>query len=179
MLRKTFNYLILGADKKKECQSSFIFAKGPGIFKVDYYLFNGRTESHGIGQMKTSTNITSVAYLLSSISCDDLHFNDFCPIVGNKTFYRNGTKEAVSNEDELLLLKDKYAKMLAEANGIYEKKRSPSSFDIELIASINSDNRFLCTRFLSYCNNSYHYICLLYTSPSPRDATLSRMPSSA
>ena len=24
-----------------------------------------------------------------------------------------------------------------------------------------------------------HYICLLYTSPSPRDATLSRMPSSA
>ena len=25
----------------------------------------------------------------------------------------------------------------------------------------------------------YHYICLLYTSPSPRDATLSRMPSSA
>ena len=24
-----------------------------------------------------------------------------------------------------------------------------------------------------------HWICLLYTSPSPRDATLSRMPSSA
>ena len=24
-----------------------------------------------------------------------------------------------------------------------------------------------------------HYCCLLYTSPSPRDATLSRMPSSA
>ena len=24
-----------------------------------------------------------------------------------------------------------------------------------------------------------HYLCLLYTSPSPRDATLSRMPSSA
>ena len=28
---------------------------------------------------------------------------------------------------------------------------------------------------LGFC----HYICLLYTSPSPRDATLSRMPSSA
>ena len=26
---------------------------------------------------------------------------------------------------------------------------------------------------------SRHHICLLYTSPSPRDATLSRMPSSA
>ena len=27
--------------------------------------------------------------------------------------------------------------------------------------------------------NVTYYICLLYTSPSPRDATLSRMPSSA
>ena len=27
--------------------------------------------------------------------------------------------------------------------------------------------------------NVDHYVCLLYTSPSPRDATLSRMPSSA
>ena len=27
--------------------------------------------------------------------------------------------------------------------------------------------------------NKINYICLLYTSPSPRDATLSRMPSSA
>ena len=28
-------------------------------------------------------------------------------------------------------------------------------------------------------NEDMSYICLLYTSPSPRDATLSRMPSSA
>ena len=28
-------------------------------------------------------------------------------------------------------------------------------------------------------SNVGHNICLLYTSPSPRDATLSRMPSSA
>ena len=27
--------------------------------------------------------------------------------------------------------------------------------------------------------NSFNYICLLYTSPSPRDGLLSRMPSSA
>ena len=29
------------------------------------------------------------------------------------------------------------------------------------------------------CTYPYIYTCLLYTSPSPRDATLSRMPSSA
>ena len=28
-------------------------------------------------------------------------------------------------------------------------------------------------------DNGMHQVCLLYTSPSPRDATLSRMPSSA
>ena len=32
---------------------------------------------------------------------------------------------------------------------------------------------------MSQKNQSRHQTCLLYTSPSPRDATLSRMPSSA
>ena len=31
----------------------------------------------------------------------------------------------------------------------------------------------------AYFHSDYYYDCLLYTSPSPRDATLSRMPSSA
>ena len=34
-------------------------------------------------------------------------------------------------------------------------------------------------RMLEKLKNHFHIICLLYTSPSPRDATLSRMPSSA
>ena len=33
--------------------------------------------------------------------------------------------------------------------------------------------------FLIVYNETVNHICLLYTSPSPRDATLSRMPSSA
>ena len=34
--------------------------------------------------------------------------------------------------------------------------------------------------FINFCNNHVRYmICLLYTSPSPRDRTRSRMPSSA
>ena len=33
--------------------------------------------------------------------------------------------------------------------------------------------------FFAGFHNDYHTPCLLYTSPSPRDATLSRMPSSA
>ena len=34
-------------------------------------------------------------------------------------------------------------------------------------------------RSLNYAQTGPIYTCLLYTSPSPRDATLSRMPSSA
>ena len=36
-----------------------------------------------------------------------------------------------------------------------------------------------CDEVLGAMEDLIHYICLLYTSPSPRDATLSRMPSSA
>ena len=35
------------------------------------------------------------------------------------------------------------------------------------------------TSLKSLLNIDYNLFCLLYTSPSPRDATLSRMPSSA
>ena len=35
------------------------------------------------------------------------------------------------------------------------------------------------TYFLDEAQKTYNLICLLYTSPSPRDSALSRMPSSA
>ena len=38
----------------------------------------------------------------------------------------------------------------------------------------------VCLGYSFYINDfTVTYVCLLYTSPSPRDATLSRMPSSA
>ena len=43
-----------------------------------------------------------------------------------------------------------------------------------------SDSALWNTTFLNYrVINRSHYTCLLYTSPSPRDRTRSRMPSSA
>ena len=57
-------------------------------------------------------------------------------------------------------------------------------------ACVDDDHPFIQYEFLfaleeseSACSQTgwkpYHYICLLYTSPSPRDGLLSRMPSSA
>ena len=37
----------------------------------------------------------------------------------------------------------------------------------------------LCPSSYQVGQDTLSYVCLLYTSPSPRDATLSRMPSSA
>ena len=36
-----------------------------------------------------------------------------------------------------------------------------------------------CSALYDFCREADNIACLLYTSPSPRDATLSRMPSSA
>ena len=42
---------------------------------------------------------------------------------------------------------------------------------VDVISPVTRPTRLLCL--------GLNYYCLLYTSPSPRDATLSRMPSSA
>ena len=53
------------------------------------------------------------------------------------------------------------------------KKWDHSEFNIEHIIH----TLFTSSKFFSFIEKLS--ICLLYTSPSPRDATLSRMPSSA
>ena len=52
---------------------------------------------------------------------------------------------------------------------IYEAKREVANIIIEIAKT---------EKVIVLCNEE-DLICLLYTSPSPRDATLSRMPSSA
>ena len=46
-----------------------------------------------------------------------------------------------------------------------------------LFIFIAGENPYEAVRLIIY--GSFGYICLLYTSPSPRDGLLSRMPSSA
>ena len=67
---------------------------------------------------------------------------------------------ALSEEQELLV--DSVSKMLASTCSV-DELRSQASGEIAFSDKINNE-------FIG---------CLLYTSPSPRDATLSRMPSSA
>ena len=56
-------------------------------------------------------------------------------------------------------------------------KYSKTKKSLIRIVLVVSDN--FSAKGLDYANKSKINSCLLYTSPSPRDATLSRMPSSA
>ena len=56
--------------------------------------------------------------------------------------------------------------------------RKFNKYDIQL-ASLFSVKTGGCEENCSYCSQSIYSACLLYTSPSPRDWTISRMPSSA
>ena len=49
----------------------------------------------------------------------------------------------------------------------------------ELASFANQLGGTLPGPFDALLDHNHHMTCLLYTSPSPRDATLSRMPSSA
>ena len=65
---------------------------------------------------------------------------------------------------------DSYTKLPS----IFYSKVNPENFSNKKLVLFNSDlARDLNLDFSKYDD------CLLYTSPSPRDATLSRMPSSA
>ena len=57
----------------------------------------------------------------------------------------------------------------------------PDARDMESANSVRAGTLLLASTDLTEPTfaRSVIYICLLYTSPSPRDATLSRMPSSA
>ena len=45
--------------------------------------------------------------------------------------------------------------------------------------TFNGEREVVCLFFTSFCRETHTLDCLLYTSPSPRDGLLSRMPSSA
>ena len=73
---------------------------------------------------------------------------------------------------------DVYAvKVIRKKDLIYKNMISQAMAERD--ALIDTDNPFIVKLYYSFASARHLYICLLYTSPSPRDATLSRMPSSA
>ena len=96
-----------------------------------------------------------------------------------KNLYKYGT---VAKVLQLLKLPDGTLKVLVE--GLYRAKVSKLSFNKEFILATiieikNSSKKNSGIKALQKLIVEQFEDCLLYTSPRPRDATLSRMPSSA
>ena len=70
---------------------------------------------------------------------------------------------------------DKASARAAEKFDTIYSMSTMASFSIEEVANVSSGPKL----FQLYIHKDKSITCLLYTSPSPRDATLSRMPSPA
>ena len=89
------------------------------------------------------------------------------------------------SEDKRTILLDAIKRALANPEYVMKEinNKNPLLFKEgdEMWAALNSSKDMVeKVKFLEF--NFFHHVlrsCLLYTSPSPRDATLSRMPSSA
>ena len=84
-----------------------------------------------------------------------------------------------------LMKSDPTMKKIIKLVGPFTAKTKPDRFGSLVDAIIGQQISLAAAatikaRLLEHLNNGKgRYCCLLYTSPSPRDATLSRMPSSA
>ena len=98
--------------------------------------------------------------------------------LGNKAIAITGVSPALANT----LLEE--ARSQAKWIGIKHLEIKTSELDQSSYSKNSRDRCFACKKELhkhtTYISNKLNYkICLLYTSPSPRDGLLSRMPSSA
>ena len=95
---------------------------------------------------------------------------------------RAGVDELIINELEaktrtLDEYKAKIEELRAENNDLLTKLQTKEEDAMKVIKYLREKNDELNDKLQIYSEESA--TCLLYTSPSPRDATLSRMPSSA
>ena len=86
-------------------------------------------------------------------------------------------------QDLLFSVKEQYRQLIAlfksDYSDYYNLKYDITTISLETLQASLSEKETLVEYFYGENNIYVFTICLLYTSPSPRDATLSRMPSSA
>ena len=92
-------------------------------------------------------------------------------------------QKVILSRNQALLVQNTYAHFRNESTGLLTKP-TPASPTRDIVDwPPNSRDAFVFTRVNTvvnaYAAQTTHMLCLLYTSPSPRDGLLSRMPSSA
>ena len=121
--------------------------------------FTGCFSVAGASGMITNTT-TSLSYGLAPVNGSDRFFYSSCRYGNSKTIdvYDVYMKDGNGNRSTI-----------GGAAG-YARAYANTSVSSEMVSN---------SKYLYYSSARYYNICLLYTSPSPRDIGLSRMPSSA
>ena len=93
-------------------------------------------------------------------------------IVQSHSNFENKVSGLIKEEAEKAKISDKFEEIIVPTHDVTEVKRGKR---------IQRKKKYFPGYVLVKCemDNDIYHICLLYTSPSPRDRTRSRMPSSA
>ena len=114
--------------------------------------------------MKTLKGIAKTLFIMYAILCIGLYFGQdsliFNPHKLQEDYHFSSTNEVEIEVEEDVFL-----------NALWIREEKPKGAILFLHGNRGSNKR--CR------HQAMNMSCLLYTSPSPRDATLSRMPSSA
>ena len=115
--------------------------------------------------IKAKNNLVGVnTHLANKIVAEGLKNSSF------KEFNNHTTTELAVHNDQKLVLEDQYLTVRG-----YKNEYIDHDFDNIVRGDFYTKIGNLKEEYF----NDWYETCLLYTSPSPRDATLSRMPSSA
>ena len=121
-----------------------------------------QVDSKDIVREKSDSNVTSLAKTNSEPYTNSESYNSE---VNDKS-----TIEVKNSNDDTNIVIEEFRVGDNQSNTLLEKKRTENAFDLAFELGVAS-----CMK-----DRGYKYkICLLYTSPSPRDKRQSRMPSSA
>ena len=155
-------------------------------------------------KMATESPPKPYTVILGGVKCDDsldiaLNLCErsvadtvvFVGAVGNLMLWADGNKIGTGNEAFLRKeLGDAFDSTMVMANKLLAEHNQRLLLPLDVAAEIDGERVDLPVEQLPpsgplfdiglfTCMKIREHICLLYTSPSPRDATLSRMPSSA
>ena len=105
-------------------------------------------------------------------SLRDTMSTEFKPVIQAQTEHMVLSHFSLRSADHLAL-----SQAIVHQVSIRQAKIKKLALELEVLKSNYIDDKSLSDELLTQAY--WIYSCLLYTSPSPRDATLSRMPSSA
>ena len=173
------NFMIIGANVGNEAISPSLTVMfgdlTPNTTKVARWLMISSLQGEFMNYSATFENINPLGDPQLSI-LDELEIHELI---------RNIMIHSDSNEDDGILdfLVNERNDFLAYPDALYSSKTlqryNVSAGMIHSVRTVSDVTVLLEVRTSSNRTGWIYYSCLLYTSPSPRDATLSRMPSSA